>query len=120
MGKSKRGESQEGAATLPDGVFAASLTPLQEGYAVDFGLLKQHVLWLLANGCDGVALFGTTGEANSLSNTERMVGLDAMMEAAVASKRLLVGTGSCAAAETVALTRHAVRHAARSERVPGS
>jgi 4-hydroxy-tetrahydrodipicolinate synthase len=61
---------------LPDGVFTASLTPVNADFSVDVGLLLEHVQWLLSNGCDGIVLFGTTGEANSLAHAERMAGLD--------------------------------------------
>jgi 4-hydroxy-tetrahydrodipicolinate synthase len=55
-----------------------------------------------------VAVFGTTGEANSLSVEERIELLDAVLAAGVAADRLMVGTGCCALPDTVKLTAHAV------------
>ncbi|MFB3134127.1 MAG: dihydrodipicolinate synthase family protein, partial [Rhodospirillales bacterium] len=46
------------------GVFAAVLTPLDAALAPDHAALARHCRWLLANGCDGLAVLGTTGEAN--------------------------------------------------------
>ncbi|MFQ5570256.1 MAG: dihydrodipicolinate synthase family protein, partial [Rhodothermales bacterium] len=66
---------------IPDGVYAASLTPQRDDGRVDHGMLAAHVRWLLDNGCDGIALLGTTGEANSFSVAERMEILDALVEA---------------------------------------
>ncbi len=97
-------------ATLPAGVYAASLTPLKEDLSVDHGALVAHCKWLLANGCDGIAPMGSTGEANSFSVFERMALLDALVQGGLPPDRLLVGTGCCAVPDTVALTRHAVAH----------
>ena len=97
---------------LPDGVYAASLTPQHDDLSVDHERLVAHGRWLLDNGCDGIVLFGTTGEANSFSVAERMAALDAVVDAGIPAHRLLVGTGCCAVPDTVTLTRHAVEHGA--------
>jgi 4-hydroxy-tetrahydrodipicolinate synthase len=97
-------------AALPDGVYAASLTPLHDDLRIDHETLATHAHWLLANGCDGLVLLGTTGEANSFSVAERMALLDGMIEAGLPPGRLMVGTGCCAVPDTVALTQHAVAH----------
>ena len=52
---------------LPDGVYAASLTPQHDDLSINHERLVAHGRWLLENGCDGIVLFGTTGEANSFS-----------------------------------------------------
>jgi 4-hydroxy-tetrahydrodipicolinate synthase len=57
----------------------------------------------------GLAVFGTNSEANSLSVTEKMTLLDALVEAGIPGKRLMPGTGACALPDAIALTRHAVR-----------
>ena len=94
---------------LPDGVFAACLTPQHDDdLRIDIDALIEHARWLLASGCNGIALFGTTGEANSFSLSERMDALDAVLAAGLPAHRLMVGNGCCALPDTVALTRHAV------------
>ena len=93
---------------LPDGVYAASLTPQREDRSVDHEALAAHARWLLDNGCDGIVLMGTTGEANSFDVVERMDVLDAVLEAGLPAHRLMVGTGCCAVPDSVTLTRHAV------------
>jgi 4-hydroxy-tetrahydrodipicolinate synthase len=95
---------------LPDGVYAASLTPQRDDLSIDIDAFVAHLQWLLGNGCDGLALFGTTGEANSFSVAERMAALEAVLDAGLPADRLLVGTGCCALSDSVALTRHAVAH----------
>ena len=91
-------------------VLAASLTPLTASKSVDNELFADHVRWLLDNGCDGVVIFGTTGEANSLTVCERQAALESLLKAGIAGERLMVGTGCCALPDTLALTRHALEH----------
>lgn len=90
------------------GVIAASVTPLGPDLSIDHARLADHGRRLLETGCDGVALFGTTGEAVSFTREERMRALDAILAAGVPPDRLVVGTGCCAIGDTVALTRHAL------------
>ena len=90
------------------GVFAAALTPLDRDLNPDHGAMIAHYRWLLENGCDGLAVLGTTGEANSFSVEERLAVLDAVDESGIDPARLLVGTGCCAVPDTVRLTRRAL------------
>ncbi|MDX1546623.1 MAG: dihydrodipicolinate synthase family protein [Rhodothermales bacterium] len=95
-------------ASLPTGVFAAALTPLRADLDIDPAALARHLLGLLEAGCDGLALFGTTGEATTFSIAERTAALEAVAAAGVPLHRLRVGTGACALPDAAALTRHAV------------
>ena len=90
------------------GVFAAVLTPLDAALAPDHAALARHCRWLLANGCDGLAVLGTTGEANAFSVDERLAILEGLAEAGIPAGALLPGTGCCAVPDTVALTRRAL------------
>ncbi|NQU58925.1 MAG: dihydrodipicolinate synthase family protein [Rhodospirillales bacterium] len=92
----------------PKGVFAAALTPLKSDLSVDKQRLVSHCRWLLDNGCDGLAVLGTTGEANSFSLGERIDILETLKEAGIAGSSLMPGTGSCSIPDTVELTRRAV------------
>jgi 4-hydroxy-tetrahydrodipicolinate synthase len=90
------------------GVWAPAVTPLDQDLAPDPVRFAAHVRWLLENGCHGVAVFGTTGEANSFAVDERIALLDATLEAGIPGERLMVGTGCCALTDSVRLTQHAV------------
>lgn len=90
------------------GVFAAVLTPLDAALAPDHAALARHCRWLLANGCDGLAVLGTTGEANAFSVDERLAILDGLADAGIPADALLPGTGCCAVPDTVVLTRRAL------------
>src|ERR687898_1643536 len=90
------------------GVLAALLTPMDEDLNPDRQAFAAHCDRLLAAGCHGLSVFGTTGEANSLSLDERLEALEALVESGVPAEKLLPGTGSCALTDTVRLSRAAL------------
>jgi 4-hydroxy-tetrahydrodipicolinate synthase len=71
-------------------------------------LFVAHCRRLIADGCAGIALLGTTGEANSFDVAERRAILDAAIAGGIAPERLLPGTGAVAFPDTIALTTHAL------------
>jgi 4-hydroxy-tetrahydrodipicolinate synthase len=90
------------------GVLAAVLTPMDEDLNPGQRAFAAHCHRLLEAGCHGLSVFGTTGEANSLSVDERLAGLEALVEGGVPAETLLPGTGSCALTDTVRLSRAAL------------
>jgi len=92
---------------LPNGVFTATLTPMDNNLNADYPRLVNHLKWLLSGGNDGIGLLGSTGEANSFSVEERMHILDAVIGGGIPADKLIVGTGCCSITDTVTLTRHA-------------
>jgi 4-hydroxy-tetrahydrodipicolinate synthase len=93
---------------LKDGIYAASLTPLDENLNIDHIMFTKHIEWLLNNGCNGVLIMGTTGEANSFAVEERIKVLDMLLTGGIPGNQLLVGTGCCAITDTIKLTKHAL------------
>ena len=61
------------------GLWTATVTPVDSNYRCDVRRLLAHCRRLLADGCDGIGLFGTTGEGPEFSAAERMRVLDAML-----------------------------------------
>ena len=53
------------------GVYSAALTPIKEDLTVNKDLYLRHCQYLMKQGHDGLAIFGTTGEANSFSIKEK-------------------------------------------------
>ena len=95
-------------ALFPTGVFSAAVTPLNADLTPDHAAFIAHCTHLLAHGCDGVALLGTTGEANSFSAPERRALLESAVKHGITPDKLLPGTGVAAFTETVELTKHAL------------
>src|SRR3954453_12441748 len=94
---------------LYGGVNAAVLTPMNDDLSVDLDRMAAHCRWLLANGCNGLGVLGTTGEANSLGIRERMAVLEGLVARGIPAARMMPGTGTPALTDTVDLTRHAER-----------
>lgn len=91
------------------GVFAPVLTPMRDDLSPDTPKWIAFCKQLLANGCTGLAPFGTTSEANSLGLEERMEMLDALVAAGVPAAQLMPGVGTCAIPDTVRLSAQAAR-----------
>lgn len=89
------------------GLWPPVATPFRADGAVDVGRLVKHSRTLLSDGAHGLAILGTTSEANSLTLDERRRVIDAHVEAGIEASRLIPGTGACAIDDAVALTRHA-------------
>jgi 4-hydroxy-tetrahydrodipicolinate synthase len=89
------------------GVIAAIATPIGEEGAPDLKRAVKLARYLLDNGCDGLNVLGTTGEATSFSLDERKAVMDAYKANGLPLDRLMVGTGAAAVSDAAALTRHA-------------
>lgn len=92
------------------GVLVPVLTPFTASGEPDPQRLAAFCRWLLDQGANGLAIFGTTSEANSMSPTERMHLLDRLIAAGIPAEILMPGTGACAVSDAVELMRHAVGH----------
>jgi 4-hydroxy-tetrahydrodipicolinate synthase len=89
------------------GVIAAVATPVTEGGSPDFARATKLARFLLDNGCDGLNVLGTTGEATSFTREERMAVMNAYKADGLPLERLMVGTGAAAVGDAIAITRHA-------------
>src|SRR5437763_8156048 len=92
------------------GVLVPVLTPFTAAGEPDTGRFVAFCRWLLDQGADGLAIFGTTSEANSMAAGERMALLDRPIASGVPAAKLMPGTGACSVTEAATLIRHAVGH----------
>jgi|tagenome__1003787_1003787.scaffolds.fasta_scaffold20917599_1 4-hydroxy-tetrahydrodipicolinate synthase len=89
------------------GVIAAIATAVDAHGAPDLTRSVALARYLLANGCDGLNVLGTTGEATSFSVEQRKTVMSAYGEAGLPLESLMVGTGAASIADAITLTRHA-------------
>lgn len=94
-------------ADKPHGVIAAIATAVDEQGEPDCVRSTALARHLLANGCDGLNVLGTAGEATSFSAAQRRTFMNAYRDAGLPLSRCLVGTGAAAIADAIALTSHA-------------
>jgi len=94
-------------ASKLQGVIAAIATAVDDKGEPDCARSTALASFLLANGCDGLNVLGTTGEATSFSLEQRKRVMSAYRAAGLPLDRLMVGTGAASVADAIALTRHA-------------
>jgi 4-hydroxy-tetrahydrodipicolinate synthase len=90
------------------GVYSAALTPFNADLTIDHSRLTAHCHWLLEQGCDGVCLFGTTGEGTDCSGAAREQALGMLLESGFAAERIVLGTATSALDEAVQTARAAL------------
>lgn len=86
------------------GVIAPNLTFFNDDLSIATELYVAHAKRLLANGCAGLAPFGTTGEALSVGIDERIAAIRALIDAGIDAKKLIPGTGLTALTDTARLS----------------
>ena len=92
---------------LYGGVNAAVLTAMNADLSIDLDRMAGHSKWLLANGCNGLGVLGTTGEANSLGISERIAVMEGLVARGIPARIMMPGTGTTAITDTVLLTKRA-------------
>ncbi len=86
----------------PTGSFAPVPTPLDGDRMFDPAAQMAHLRWLVSEGLDGALILGTNGEFPSLSLDERREVASAAV-AADSGLQLMLGVGSCALPEVIAM-----------------
>ncbi len=91
-----------------EGLLVPALTPFAADLSPDVGRFVGFCRWLLNEGADGLAVFGTTSEANSIPLRQREELLAALVEKGIPAGRLMPGVGACALEDAVRLAGLAV------------
>ena len=89
------------------GCIVAVVTPIRNG-DVDYDGLKDLVEFHVAQGTDGIAPVGTTGECPTLTHDEHRRVIATVVETAAGRIKVVAGTGSNSTAEALSLTRFAM------------
>jgi len=88
-------------------VLTATVTPFDADGSVDLDGYQELCAFLVDNGSDGVVVNGTTGEASTLSEDERVELIRAALEAIGDRATVVAGTGTNSTAHSIELTRQA-------------
>ncbi len=96
------------------GVFSAALTPIKQDLSINKDLFLRHSQYLMRQGHDGLAIFGTTGEANSFSLQEKKDSLEFLLSNRIDPKVLIPGTGSSSLDDAINMTKHAANYNVRA------
>lgn len=91
------------------GVNAAALTSFNDDLTLNYDKTIAHCHYLLSNGCNSLAVLGTTSETQSLSLAERETLLEKLVESGIAPQKMLPGTGACDIPSVVKMSCHAAK-----------
>ena len=90
------------------GLISPILSPFNEDLSFNQSLYNELAEDLLANGCAGLAPFGTTGEALSIGNEERIRALQGLIDTGIDPSIMIPGTGLCNITDTIKMSKHAL------------
>jgi 4-hydroxy-tetrahydrodipicolinate synthase len=88
-------------------VLTATVAPFDAEGAVDLDRYRELCSFLVDNGSDGVVVNGTTGEASTLSDEERIGLIEAALDAVGDRATVVAGTGTNSTAHSIELTQQA-------------
>ncbi|MGH2926506.1 MAG: 4-hydroxy-tetrahydrodipicolinate synthase [Solirubrobacterales bacterium] len=89
------------------GVITAMVTPFTENGAVDIEAARRLSAHLVDRGSDGLVVAGTTGESPTLSDSEKIELLEAILDEVGDRATVIAGTGSNDTRHSAELTRRA-------------
>jgi 4-hydroxy-tetrahydrodipicolinate synthase len=90
------------------GFWVAIATPIAADGEVDHAALARHAHALFDQHCDGIVLFGTTGEGPSFSARERLDTAAALLANGIEPARIALGAGFPSIVDSIALSRDAL------------
>ena len=96
-------------------VLTATVTPFDPDGNVDYDRYRELCRFLVDHGSDGVVVNGTTGEASTTSEEERVGLIEAALEAIGDRASVVAGTGTNSTSHSIELTEQA--HAAGAHAV---
>jgi 4-hydroxy-tetrahydrodipicolinate synthase len=88
-------------------ILTAMVTPFGPDGEVDAGASRRLMRHLVEHGSDGIVVAGTTGEAPTLSDGEKLALLEIAVDEVGGEGTIVAGTGSNDTAHSVRLTREA-------------
>jgi len=91
------------------GIFAASMSVFSKDLTLDIDSTIRHSENLIENGCHGVAIFGSTGQSQLISTSEK-IKLIEKLSASKYKKSFMIGTGENALNENIKIMKHSLNH----------
>ena len=90
-------------------VYSAVLTPFKKNLTIDTKLFISHCEFLLKNNIS-LAPLGTTGEANSISISEKLDLIKTIANSDLPKEKIIIGTGNTSFVDAALLTKTAVEN----------
>ena len=90
-----------------NGIYAASMSILNKDLTLNIDKTIEHAEMVINNGCHGVAIFGSTGQAQLIPVAEKIKLLNKISTNKYKDK-FIIGTGLNSLGETISLMRVAM------------
>ena len=91
------------------GVYAASVSIFNKDLSLDIDSTIKHAEKLIKEGCHGVVIFGSTGQAQLISSTEKKNLINKLNDSKL-KNYFMIGTGANALNENIELMKHSLNN----------
>lgn len=91
------------------GLWPAVLSPFNSHGTLDTPKAIAHAQHMIACGCDGITVFGTTGEGPAFTLDERQSHLETLLQSGIRADQCIVNITALALGDAIALGRHAAK-----------
>ena len=88
--------------TLIKGIYAASMSVFNDDLTLNIDKTIKHAEMVIDNGCHGAAIFGSTGQAQLISISEK-INLFNQLSTSKYKEKYIIGTGLNSLSETINL-----------------
>ena len=87
------------------GIYAASMSVFKEDFSLNLEQTIKHAENLIEKGCHGVAILGSTGQAQLISVKEKMELIEHLSNSSQ-KNNFIIGTGNNSLSETINIMKH--------------
>ena len=94
---------------IKKGIYAASMSIFSENLSLDIDSTIKHAERLIREGCHGVVLFGSTGQAQLISSSEKKKLIEKLNNSKF-KDHFMIGTGHNALNENIELMKHSLNN----------
>ena len=91
------------------GIYAASVSIFNKDLSLDIDSSIKHAEKLIKEGCHGVVIFGSTGQAQLISSTEKKNLINKLNDSKL-KNHFMIGTGTNALNENIELMKHSLNN----------
>ena len=91
------------------GIYAASMSIFKEDYSLNLEQTKKHAENLINKGCHGVAMLGSTGQAQLISVKEKIELIEHLSNSPQRNN-FIIGTGNNSLSETINIMKHSIKN----------
>jgi 4-hydroxy-tetrahydrodipicolinate synthase len=94
---------------IQPGIYAATMSILNEDLSLDIDFTIKHAERLIAEGCTGIALFGSTGQSQLITSFEKKKLIEKLSNNNL-KDRFLIGTGENSLNQNIEIMKHSLKN----------